>query len=306
MPHFLQACLEQFQETAFSRHRRSPDFSAIEAVGQQLREADPLTFEALRQLFQACRAHHWWFEEYWDPPERTGPLSVSFLLSHFNEQTEKQGIRELLNELKHIELVSIVLRFVRPDRYGILSPPVQRILNVAWGSDAVETYLNYLRNLHELQRAIGFKTAAETDMSLWVLHAKCFGGEAQNRQFLEFYNSDPQLLDLRAQNLLGPFQRLPKSIFAKALLAVRSDLAAVVACYLFEIAVRTHAQHLGVYSQGEIPLAMVLKDLRGRIGRPVLRHWHSLKKIRNDLFHHDKQPSIPQINEVINAIESIE
>jgi len=51
-------------------------------------------------------------------------------------------VAALLEVFKSVELVSIILRFVKPEHYGIISPPVERVLDVQRGSDAVETYLN--------------------------------------------------------------------------------------------------------------------------------------------------------------------
>ncbi|MCA9421599.1 MAG: hypothetical protein KC592_11290 [Nitrospira sp.] len=302
----LLECLQQFQDTAFSRHDRVPDFKAIESVGNRLKEKYPIAFEDLQELFFACRDKNWWFEDYWELPQKNGPLEFSFQFCDLDETVEEQGIQELLSELKQIELVSIVLRFVRPDQYGILSPPVQRVLNVNWGSNAVETYLNYLRNLRKVQQEIGFDSVAEADMALWVLHAKCFGGEAVNKRFLEFFDTDPLLLSLRAQNLLGPFGKLPASVFARALETVRADLAAVVACYLFEIAIREKAKSLGSLWSGENELRIVLRNLKGKVDRQTSDRWYKLKEIRNELFHKNKKPSPIQTKDLIAEIEGIE
>lgn len=148
---------------------------AIEAVGKSLREIIPITYENLAGLFEAADQHWGWFSQYWHAPSQIGPLRLSFEFGDLDERNERQAIRELLEEIKHIELVSIILRFIRPDQYGILSPPVERVLNVRWGSDAVETYVNYLRDLRAIRREVGFSRVADADMALWVLHAKCFG-----------------------------------------------------------------------------------------------------------------------------------
>ncbi|RMH37297.1 MAG: hypothetical protein D6690_02720 [Nitrospirae bacterium] len=303
LPDLLRYCLEEFPQTAQNRHHRVPDFASIETAGASLHDVYPLTFELLHRLFQACRDANWWFEDYWDPPGRQGALAVSFAIQDFDDETERQGIQELLAELKHIELVSIVLRFARPDRYGILSPPVQRVLHIAWGSNAVETYLNYLANLREIQRAAGFRTAAEADMALWVLHAKRFGGEPCPPRLREFYDMNPFLLRLRARNLLTPLARLPKSVFAKALYEVRSDIAAIVVCHTFESLVRKFAEQRGVHAN---ELREVIDALRRLLPSSECNRWHALRKIRNELFHNNIYPTDSQINEFIQVIEWIE
>lgn len=307
-PHPLEACLHDFKKTGFSRHGKNPDLPAIELAGEELREKYPITFEDVRKLLNIAK-EHWWFAEYWDlPHNEEGSLALPFRFCDLEEENEKQAIQELLNDLKHIELASIVLRFVRPDQYGILSPPVQRILNVGWGSDAAETYVNYLYNLREIRKKIGFSRAADVDMALWVLHAKVFGGEPGGREFREYYDNDEDILKIRAENILGPFQKIPLLPLAKAMERKQSNLAAVAACYLFEIAVREKAKKVGGVYEGGVRLSDVLKDLRGRLGieGSVLRHWKDLKQIRDNLFHRNIKPARSQIQELLKEIEEIQ
>lgn len=260
--HPLQACLEDFSRMGQWRHGMSPDLQAIECAAESLREKCPLSFEDLDELFHTAQ-QHWWFADFWHVPQKDGQLSLSFRLCDLDENNEKQAIRELLEELKQIELVSIVLRFARPGSYGILSPPVERVLNVAWGSDSVETYLNYLRNLRAICKVVPFARVADADMALWVLHAKYFG--PLNREVAEYYESDSTLLRLRAQNLMGPLRDLRMSILTRAFEGVAPDLAKVMACYLFELAVREKAKAMGATDyEGRIELRKVIDGLQGK------------------------------------------
>lgn len=307
--HPLRSCLAEFERTALSRHGRIPNFEAIEAVGRKLRDKqEPISFEDLQELFVACRQHNWWFEEYWDLPKTHGVLGLSFPFRDFDRTVEEQGIEELLRELKNIEIVSIVLRFVRPDSYGILSPPVQRVINVNWGSNAVKTYTNFLGNLRQITRRFRFARVADADMALWVLHAKCFGGESGSLEYRKFYARDPFLLRLRARNLLDPFRDLPLSVLAGGIRRMRPDLAVVMACYLFEIAVRAKARDLGCLWKGEHTLSDVLIDLKKQqvVDRSTLHRWYEMKEIRRNLFHFDKTPTPRQSQKLLNEIETIE
>jgi len=81
---------------------------------------------------------------------------------------DKKVIEKLFDLLKNIEIVSCVLRSVDPYNYGIMSPPVENILNVR-GTNKIKKYLNYLRNLRELQEPSGFDRIADVDMALWTL-----------------------------------------------------------------------------------------------------------------------------------------
>lgn len=81
---------------------------------------------------------------------------------------DKDVIGKLFELLKNIEIVSCVLRFIDPENYGILSPPVENILNIK-GKHQTEKYLNYLSDLEELKEEYDFERIADVDMTLWAL-----------------------------------------------------------------------------------------------------------------------------------------
>jgi len=286
------------------QHDMSPDMQAIERAAESLREKFPLSFHDLNELFHQAQ-RHWWFAEFWHVPRKDGWLSLSFRLCDLDENNEKQAIRELLEEIKQIELVSVVLRFARPDAYGILSPPVERVLNVAWGSESAETYLNYLGNLRAICKVVPFARVADADMALWVLHAKYFG--PWNREVSEYYEGDPTLLRLRARNLIGPLRDLRMSIMARAFEGVLPDVAKVIACYLFELAVREKAKAMGASDyEGRIELWKVIDGLKGKVTQDTWRRWRDLKDTRNRMFHQNIKPSESEMQDLLHEIEEIE
>lgn len=302
--HPLRACLSDFTRIGRWRHDMSPDMQAIERAAEGLKEKFPLKFEDLDELFQNAQ-RHWWFADFWHVPQKEGQLSLSFRLCDLDENNEKQAIRELVKELRQIELVSIVLRFARPDTYGILSPPVERVLNVAWGSDSIETYLNYIGNLRAICKVVPFARVADADMALWVLHAKYFG--PWKREVAEYYESDSTLLRLRARNLIGPLRDLRMSILAKAFEGVAPDLAKVMACYLFELAVREKAKAVGAADyEGRIELWKVIDGLAGKENEDTRSRWKELKDTRNRLFHQNIKPTEREMQNLLHEIEEIE
>ena len=140
---YLQACLSAFGEVSEKKYGRPFNFRAIEISVNHLRGKKPLTYTDL-QYFES--SEHWWFKDYWAfPPQDRIASALKDRRFNFWQlpKKETQTLRDLLDAFKSIELVSIILRFVRPEHYGIISPPVERVLDVRRGSDAVETYLNY-------------------------------------------------------------------------------------------------------------------------------------------------------------------
>jgi len=109
------------------------------------------------------------FGNWWKMPEISEDdfLPLEGIFTEIRPQDE-EVIGKLLNLLGNIEIVSCVLRLVDPQNYGIMSPPVENILNVK-GKNSKEKYLNYLQNLEELKKEYKFVRIADVDMALWAL-----------------------------------------------------------------------------------------------------------------------------------------
>ena len=108
--------------------------TAIEDLAKiYLANKSSLTSENLEQFFGKSKPH-WWIAKFWHLPKTTFQFSLPNQFQDLTENNEKPFINSLLEKTKQIEVVSIILRFVRPDLYGILSSPVEQVLNVRWGS----------------------------------------------------------------------------------------------------------------------------------------------------------------------------
>ena len=148
--HYLVRCLKQFEEVSRTKYDgKSFNLEAIEDDVRTLRQARRKLKVSDLESFR--NKDHWWFERYWVLPSSTDvdprleDKTFDFhQLSKNNEDTHKEQavINDLLSAFRSIELVSIILRFIRPESFGILSPPVERVLDVRRGSGAVETYMN--------------------------------------------------------------------------------------------------------------------------------------------------------------------
>lgn len=145
--HYLLRCLRQFEEVSQSKYGKPFNLKAIENEVRGLRESRRKLRVSDLNSFQ--KEEHWWFKRYWVLPSSVDVAShledktFNFhQLSRGNEGTPREHpvINELLSAFRSIELVSIILRFIRPDSFGILSPPVERVLDVRRGSNAVEIF----------------------------------------------------------------------------------------------------------------------------------------------------------------------
>lgn len=298
--HYLVRCLRQFEEVSRSKYDgKSFDLESIERDVSTLRTKRRLRVSDLEPF---RKKEHWWFERYWVLPSSTDvdphlcDKTFDFhQLSKKNEGTQKERtvINDLLSAFRSIELVSIILRFIRPESFGILSPPVERVLDVRRGSDAVETYMNYLRDLRKIRdhHCERLPRAADADKALWVLHEKCFSETFVDTAIKEEFQRDVFMQRIRAANLVAPLEGLSLPRLAEALETVRNDLAALVGCYAFEDGVRRRAEledipltnRDGTYRK----LNEIIDELRDRkaISSFVAGNWHRLQAIRNKVFH---------------------
>ncbi len=323
--HYLVRCLKQFEDVSRTKYEKPFNLKAIEDDVRILRQA--------RRKLKVCDLEffrnkgHWWFERYWvlpssadvDPHLENKTFDFH-QLSKNNEGTSKERvvIEGLLTAFRSIELVSIILRFIRPESFGILSPPVERVLNVQRGSDAVETYLNYLDDLREIRsHCEGLPRAADVDMALWVLHEKCFSDPPEDIAMRQEYEQDVFMQRLRTANIVAPLDGLSLPRMAEALETVRNDLAGLVGCYAFEAGVRERAELESIHltkrgGNGKIiyrKLNEIIDELRDRrvISDFIAGNWHRLQDIRNKVFHAKvAAPTEVEIRDLVQEVLKID
>lgn len=307
-PHYLHACLADFRDVSRAKYGTPFDLAAIEREVASMRSKRTLGYQDLH-YFEA--KEHWWFERFWVfPPEhRVGPALQKRTFDFWNlPKNENHVIPGLLDVFKSIGLVSVILRFIKPEAYGIISPPVERVLDVRRGSDAMETYGNYLSDLREIKGSCGFTRTADADMALWVLHEKCFG-EGSDPVLQRAYRSDPLLLRLRAKNLVLPLAELSDPKLAEALQAVKPDLAALIACHQLEVLIRRVGDILAPDVARARPDLETLIDALpsyGGLTPPRRAGWKRLKAARNALFHQGRQPSPKVTADLVAEVVQLE
>ncbi len=307
---------------------------AIEADAQKLRSGK-VSVENLHKHFSDYfkdknkGKNYWWFNKYWlfpdlvDLEENWGDNFSFHQLSKGDEENakkQKREIKKLLEAFRQIELVSIILRFIRPESFGILSPPVASILCLCSGGDATETYWNYLCDLRKIRKEYGFSTAAEADKALWVLKHKCNSKEPKDQSIKKEFEKDKFMLQLRAKNLAGPLNILSHTQLATALCEVNNHLATLVGSYALEENVQKFANEQDAKEEAirlaknkgdKYPtLVHYLDALKNKEKITPLEHgrWIRLqKKIRNKIFHADIENIVQRdVRELVDIVSDIE
>ncbi len=146
-----------------------PNLSGLEAEFKALARGEEefsiKHFEILKDVNQK----YWRFLYWWSIPE-LDDKDIDKLKKYFSfprPDTETM-VKEVCKILKNVEVCSCLLRFVDPVKYGILSPPVENLLNIT-GKTNPEKYLNYLEALEKLKHEYNFSRNADVDMALWTL-----------------------------------------------------------------------------------------------------------------------------------------
>jgi len=303
-PDYLHICFKTFREAIEKKYNRLFDLPAIEKSVKQLRREIPLSYSDLTQ-FESPQ--NWWFEKFWVfPPEHH--ISPTLKQRKFNfwglPDKENETIKSLYEVFRSIELVSIILRFIRPEHYGIISPPVERILDVRRGRDAIDTYLNYLADLRKIKKRYQFARVADVDMALWVVHEQCYG-MSPDPEIKKAYFGDEFLLQLRAKNLLSDlFARYSYSELAAALIPVNPELAAQIGGIAFERMVRNTARKAKSATLTDQDLKGLIEYLENSrfIDSVTAGRWQVARRTRNKAIHGEHPPSFIEVNRLLEIL----
>ncbi|HSW40305.1 MAG TPA: hypothetical protein VLL97_12525 [Acidobacteriota bacterium] len=311
MKDHLRICREQYGEVSIAKYGREFNWQSIEdRVSKELRliEKRSLTCADLRFFEDEAL---WPFGMFASLPgdeklsQTLKEISIDFL--HL-PKNETKVIKDLLGVLRSIDIVSIILRFVRPDCFGVISPPVERVLDLRRGNNAVDTYCYYLADLRKIAKKFDLGRAANADMALWVLHEKCFTN-GSDQELLSAYEEDQTFLHIRVNNLILPLANVSNTRLASALwrLQEKKDIAALIACHELEALIRKMADAFSIPHSG-IELGKVINNLfaRERIDSDRRKKWNRLKCARNQFFHKGQLPTRDEVNEILSEIESIE
>ena len=208
---------------------------------------------------------------------------------------DERLIKVLYGAFRQIEPVSVVMRFVCPKRFGIMSSPVATLVGVRPSRRATATYEAYVKSLREIGDSHGLERAADVEMALWALQVGALDGRlpaAQSERLRNDYRNDRQLRRLATRNLTKQlFAETGELDVADALLDSDLPLAGKIAGIEFEQLVAK--QVLGGGNGVERPVSIAccrgderLGDLIKRF-RPSTMHSRldDAREIRNRAVH---------------------
>ena len=300
----------------YYRKNLHQDVGAIEKEMEGVRSSGQLNYEDLERI---VNPDVWDADDfgYWPSRVELERSLESRYWDFWNQpRNEDELIAGLLEVFRQIELVSVVLRFIVPEHFGIMSPPVENLLGIGPSPNHVGKYRRYLESLREVRDSDReLASAAEADMALWVLQVGVLDGVLEGGEDMEEcenlrreYEQDTKLRAIRVRNLSHQlFEEMSRPQLAEALLEgaaddkqgqKRVDLAGQIAGIEFE---RFVGQLAGKRPDEEQKLAEMVRELRPEsMELPV--SWRSAVNTRNKAVHLES-PSVQDIRRLIAAMQ---
>ncbi len=308
MSDYLHECLERHGDVTRKLYGKRQDLREVERRTTGVRQAGHLTWDDVKtvrdaELWKGGEFWQWPTCEEFDRRRKRRPLEDLSNLPY----GQREIVDGLLDIFRHIEPVSVVLRFVNPKNYGILSPPVEKLLEIGPARDPRDKYLRYVGHLQKLRNKCGFKTAAEVDMALWVLSKAVEATKSDSdrigdvapeyKTWADKFRDDETLRSIRVGNLagslfdVGTMAELAEALASTAPGIEESNqlvLAAQIAGIEFEKAVMKLACKFSIGcddGRGRPLLGQAVDEL---IARDCSRNeWERAVKTRNRAIHRD-------------------
>ena len=298
-------CLSLHAQLTEIRFGRKQDLQKIEAETKRIQSSRRFTYDDVERI----RNSKVWNADqfgYWPSRSDVGHVleSTDWDLWHL-PRNEGKAISSLLAVFRQLEPVSVILRFVAPKHYGILSPPVEKLLELSPSRSRREKYLAYLKDLRALRDQRKFTTAAQVDMSLWVLQVGVLERRLPRHEELQrAFEQDLMLREIRVRNVAQLlFKNMSRTALAEALLATNVELSGQIAGIEFERSVKRLLR-----ARPDDKLANLVKEAcrSGQVAAEFAMSWGEAVRTRNKAVHSDGAPRPDEVRRLIAAMKSAE
>lgn len=328
---YLRRCGKLHIRVTKARYGKIWDLKSIEDAAKDIRSRGQLTYDDIEMI----RAEKVWNANvfgYWPPQSEVEPdlKSLNFGIGSLRKK-EKTVISSLLRVFRQIQPVSVILRFIAPEHFGILSPPVEKVLGLGPLRNHTDRYRAYLRSLRKIKNDRGFDTVADVDMALWVLqvgvldeyllkegfseidHEDLKDGfsRSEHKELLDGFGGDIKLREVRVANLTEQlFKDLSREELAEALLPTNHILAGQIAGIEFEQHVRKLANaksenSLGRLVYGKFPAAIQRLYPGDPQSAKITKDCQKAREIRNQAIHLDPVPDQEAVRRLIDAMKTL-
>jgi hypothetical protein len=308
-PFDLRAYLDRFPEVCRKKFGRTYNFRVLEKEFEQLRAGNRwLAARDVAKIFDPARTP---FGHYWPKPVEKELDQVLRRQRVLLAPLSSRDLTERLLEVFHnIGVASLILRFVHPARFGIISTPVVNLLQVHRPT-AAELYEAFCAELREWQQHFRLASVADTQTALWTFHELVKDENTSDGvQAAREFDDDLWIQRRRAAQILRPFlQKYGALQLARILAEENPKLAGKIAGEEYERLLRCAARgfyagmRLGVKGSVEILLGRLEQDGHITLEEKTLlrRTWET----RNAAVHAQRHLTGEEVEVMIDTIERI-
>ncbi len=291
---WIEECRVLFQVAAKKYAGRNQNLAKVE---EELEQGKYLWKVGRRELEIIESSDAWGYPDWWPRLSRQIETPIPLPKDIYSAKGRLTAVESLHKAIKNIEIVSVVLRFMCPDGFGIMSPPVTSFLCLFPSSNEIEQYLHYLRVLGDFRRhyaSEALKRVADIDMALWA--ASHLSHDPQYAPIAEEIRNDEHLQETRISNLasgLGLFWKrtsLQRIVLARTVLPYDYGLAGLIAARILESVVRDLGRRLGIRDEISMTINIALVKMlerRPEVAKLGLKPGELTKlwEWRNDAVH---------------------
>jgi len=249
---WIQECRHLYSDVLHRRTKQPVRVEELEKELLRLTDRKRIVPEALSLIEEGIL---WPYPHWWPKLSRqlTSPVPLPLRLN--SSDGRQKAVEDLLAPLKHIEVVSILLRFTCPREFGVMSPPALGLLAIVpgRGRDSVSQYCHYLSVLGRLrdcyQGRSGLENIADYDMALWTA-AHLEGPDIVDRLRDEM-EQDDDFQQIRLGNLMESLACKSRAsingrlLLAEALLPHDHVAAAVIVARCYEQIMHKAGERVG-------------------------------------------------------------
>jgi hypothetical protein len=260
------------------------------------------------EILKTIEDHPAWDYPWWWPRlSKVWNASVTLPSCRNDLGRWQEIVGRLHDHLHHIEVVSIILRFVYPEEFGIISPPVLSLLQLTPHPDSVTYYLQYTAALRSLRDHYGLRRAADVDMALWS--AAHLYLDPQFAALTDAMAQDEYFQQKKLENLFRDWRGLSRQsapqqmMLARVLSKYDHLLAALITGRVYESLLRDLGIQHGVHSRTQTPGQSKMGALVARLERidslGISPKWW---KWRNDSIHPERQISRANAEQFVEEV----
>ncbi len=307
----LQAYLAEFPAVCKKKFGRTYNFRHLERDFEQVGAGQ--RWLAARDVVKLFDPNNTPFARYWPKPtekELDAMLKAQRLMLAPMPPHPLELVQKLLAVLHNTGVVSIILRFACPERFGIFSTPVLHLVQVQRPKTA-ELYLAYCEELDRWRQHFRMASVAETEMALWTFHELTstptvdVNGDRARQQF----EGDVWVQRRRVAQVLRPFlNRYGALELARILTEEDPNLAGKIAGEEYERLLRVAARRFYPAVELKEGWAKSIIDRLGNDGHITLEQLallHRIWEIRNHAVHATSRPSSEEVESMVNCIEAV-